>query len=82
MSIYETRVYLVEHAQYGGLIPAGWHYHVLERLDSGITIRSDRGAYETADEAQSAMSRELRSREVLNILDDLSLEEKEKLLGI
>ena len=82
MSIYKTKVYHIDREQYSNLIPAGWHYHIHELLDSGISIRSDRGAYETSELAQAAMSRELRGREVLIRLDELSLEEKEKLLGL
>jgi len=82
MNIYKTKVYYIDREHYGSLIPAGWHYHIHEKLDSGISIRSDRGAYATAEEAQEAMDIELRIRKVDDLFTGLSLVEKEKLLGI
>lgn len=86
MSEYETRVFYnkVAYVYNGEPAPGcwqlGWYYEVKERKGSYM-ISSMRGPYNTPDEASRAMSRDIRSREVSNHLEQLSLEAKEIMLG-
>lgn len=87
MSTYHTTVFynrvatLYEGKPVAGGWQPGWYYEVKEKKGD-IAIKSIRGPYPQAPFAYEAMSRDIRSREVSNHLEQLTLEAKEMMLGL
>lgn len=78
---YSRIAYIYNGKPAAGCCQPGWYYEVKERKGN-ITFNSTRGAYDTADEASRAMSKDIRSREVAKHIDQLTLEAKEMMLGL